>query len=303
VKPGTVGTSDRVALDDWYAVAYHGEIPPGGREATRLLGYDLELARDAEGGFACAVARPDGTRAPRPVQVRHGFVWTTLGRPAHDILALPELDEGERRFIWRGRIGVPVSGQRVLENFFDLAHFSFVHTGTLGGYDSAEVPPYEVEHREGGRELWAVGCRFFQPRASASAGGGADVRYDYRIPSPFVCILYKDSLVRLGRKDLIGLFIQPREEEDCVVHSFALVHDAKNSDTDILHFYHEIFAQDRMILVQQRPRRLPVGPQAERSVASDSSAIAYRRWLYASGLQFGLVRDEVRGDPTPARAA
>jgi len=280
---------DPATRDDWYVVSHASEIQPGVVERTRLLGRDLLVTRAADGTLKAECFDPDG--APVPVEriaERYGFIWVSLGAPRDEILRIPEFAEGGRRLIWRGRIGVAASGQRVIENFFDLSHFSFVHTGTLGGLDAAEVPRYEVEYREEGKELWAVGCSFFQPKASASAAGGASVRYDYRVPSPFICVLYKDSLVRPGMKDLIGLFIQPCEEERCVVHSFALVFDDHRSDTDILHFYHEIFMQDRMILIQQRPLRIPVHPQRERHVVSDASAVAFRRWIARRGFRFGV---------------
>ncbi|WP_213769742.1 aromatic ring-hydroxylating dioxygenase subunit alpha [Bradyrhizobium sp. dw_78] len=282
-------TTDLVALNDWYVVAFTSEIPKGHSETTVLLGQSLVIYRGWDGEFQCALAHGDG-HPPPLVRQKYGFLWVSLGRPDHDIVSVPEFSEHERRFIHRGRIGVPSSGQRVIENFFDLSHFSFVHTGTLGGYESAEVPKYSVEFREQERELWAVGCSFVQPKASAAAGAASTIYYDYRIPSPFISIIYKDSLVRPGRKDLIGLFIQPHDEESCTVHSFALVHDEQNVSTHILHFYHEIFAQDRSILLHQTPKKLPVSPRREIPTISDASSIAYRRWLDRSGLQFGLDR-------------
>jgi phenylpropionate dioxygenase-like ring-hydroxylating dioxygenase large terminal subunit len=254
-----------------------------------LLGQNLTIHRGWDGAFQCVLSE-GASETPPVLKERYGFVWVSLGRPAHDIVAIPEFEQSGRRFIHRGRIGVPSSGQRVIENFFDLSHFSFVHTGTLGGYDSAEVPKYSVEYRENDRELWAVGCSFVQPKASAAAGGASTIYYDYRIPSPFISIIYKDSLVNVGKKDLIGLFVQPHDEESCTVHSFALVHDEQNNSTHILHFYHEIFAQDRSILLHQRPKKLPVHPRREIPTISDASSIAYRRWLDRSGLQFGLDR-------------
>ena len=282
-------TNDQVALDEWYAVAFTAEIPKGSSETTTLLGQNLTIHRGWDGAFQCVLSE-GASETPPVLKERYGFVWVSLGRPAHDIVAIPEFEQSGRRFIHRGRIGVPSSGQRVIENFFDLSHFSFVHTGTLGGYDSAEVPKYSVEYRENDRELWAVGCSFVQPKASAAAGGASTIYYDYRIPSPFISIIYKDSLVNVGKKDLIGLFVQPHDEESCTVHSFALVHDEQNNSTHILHFYHEIFAQDRSILLHQRPKKLPVHPRREIPTISDASSIAYRRWLDRSGLQFGLDR-------------
>ena len=169
-------TNDQVALDNWYAVAFAAEIPKGHSETTILLGQSLIIHRGWDGAFQCALS--DAPREAQPLlKERYGFVWVSLGRPGHDIVAIPEFEQSGRRFIHRGRIGVPSSGQRVIENFFDLSHFSFVHTGTLGGYDSAEVPKYSVEYRESERELWAVGCSFVQPKASAAAGGASTRSY------------------------------------------------------------------------------------------------------------------------------
>jgi phenylpropionate dioxygenase-like ring-hydroxylating dioxygenase large terminal subunit len=283
-------TTDAIALNDWYVVAHGSEIPPGTSEETVLLGQLLTVSRDASGAAHAIMRGDDGAEAILPVIERYTFLWVTLGQPNRDIVAIPEFQETGRRLIYRGRIGVPSSGQRVIENFFDLSHFSFVHTGTLGGLESAEVPQYNVEFREDRAELWATGCSFLQPKASAAAGLSANVRYDYRVPSPFISIIYKDSMVRPGEKDLIGLFLQPHEEELCTVHSFALLFDDNNNSTQILHFYHEIFAQDRAILIHQRPKKLPVHPRREIPTLSDASSIAYRRWLDKSGLQFGLER-------------
>jgi phenylpropionate dioxygenase-like ring-hydroxylating dioxygenase large terminal subunit len=284
-------TKDIVALNDWYVVTFTGEIAKGHSETTRLLGQDIVIYRDWSGSFHC-VTLPENGEAGRSLQTceKYGFLWATLGTPAQEIVNIREFEGKERKFIHRGRIGVPTSGQRVIENFFDLSHFSFVHTGTLGGYDSAEVPRYSVEFREEETELWATGCSFYQPKASAAAGVSSTVYYDYRIPSPFISIIYKDSLVQRGSKDLIGLFIQPHDEERCTVHSFALVFDERNSQTHILHFYHEIFAQDRSILIHQVPKKLPISPRREIPTISDASSIAYRRWLDRSGLEFGVDR-------------
>ncbi len=284
-------TSDPVALNDWYVVTFEDEIAPGATQTTRLLGQDILVVRDLEREFHCFLVEEDGSKTPVPqLKRRYGFVWITLGAPTHDIIDIPQFKEEGRTFFHRGRIVVPSSGQRVIENFFDLAHFSFVHTGTLGGYESAEVQRYSVQLREEGRELWAVGCSFYQPKPSVAASTSATIYTDYRIPSPFITILYKDSLIKPGQKDLIGLFVQPHDEEHCTVQSFALLFDTGNSITHLLHFYHEIFMQDRAILIQQMPKKLPVHARREIPTISDASSVAYRRWLDRSGLEFGLDR-------------
>ena len=286
-------TTDPVALNDWYVVGYGEDITADAPRRTMLLGQPILVSRDSSGKLTAVELNGQDASSPvAHIAERYGFVWVSLGDHPGEIVDVPQLVEPDgRRFLHRGRIGVPISAPRIIENFFDLSHFSFVHTGTLGGYASAEVPKYDVEFRKDGKEMWAVGCSFIQPKASAAAEGDArPIYYDYRVPSPFMAIIYKDSLVRMGEKDLIGLFIQPETEELSTVHSFALIFDETNSDTDILHFYHEIFAQDRAIMIHQSPKTLPVGPANEVPTVSDANSVAFRRWVDRSGLDFCVYR-------------
>jgi phenylpropionate dioxygenase-like ring-hydroxylating dioxygenase large terminal subunit len=284
-------TTDRTALEDWYVVAALSNLAPGQTHRTRLLGQDIGVSTDAEGQPLCFEIDADGARrAIAHVRVRYDFVWVCLGEPARGIVEIPEIGAPGRRFIQRGRIGIATSGQRVVENFFDLSHFSFVHTGTLGGFEVTEVPPYNVKVRDDG-ELWATECSFFQPKASAAADGGREIYYKYRVPAPFIAIIYKTSPSRPDDVDIIGLFIQPRDETDCVVHSFGLMWDATSSQTALLHFFHEVFAEDRSVLIHQLPKKLPLMPRREIPTHSDALSIAYRRWLDKSGLQFGVDRE------------
>ena len=84
------------------------------------------------------------------------------------------------------------------------------------------------------------------------------------------------------------LFIQPREETLCDVHSFILVFDEDNTDTDLLHFQQNIFLQDRMILENQMPHLLPLEPRREMPTRADASSIAFRRWLKTNGVTYGV---------------
>src|SRR5580700_12057468 len=106
-------TTDAVALNDWYVVAHASEIKAGEEEQTTLLGQELTVSRDVSGVVRCAMRSENGVEVPLPTAERYGFLWVTLGHPNRDILAIPEFEDAGRRFIYRGRIGVPTSGQRV----------------------------------------------------------------------------------------------------------------------------------------------------------------------------------------------
>jgi phenylpropionate dioxygenase-like ring-hydroxylating dioxygenase large terminal subunit len=284
-------TTDPVALNNWYVVAALSNLTAEQIHRTRLIGQDISVKTRADGRLTCVeIEARQPVRDVEHVAVRYDYVWVCLGQPAQDIVDIPEIGEPGRRFIQRGRIGVATSGPRMVENFFDLSHFSFVHTGTLGGLDVTEVPPYTVNVRDNG-ELWATECRFFQPKASSASDEATEITYQFRVARPFIALIYKTSPSRPTDNDVIGLFVQPRDETDCIVHSFGLMWNWKNSDTEMLHFFHEVFGQDRSVVIHQSPKKLPLMPRREIPTRCDALSVAYRRWLDKSGLLFGVDRE------------
>jgi phenylpropionate dioxygenase-like ring-hydroxylating dioxygenase large terminal subunit len=65
--------------------------------------------------------------------------------------------------------------------------------------------------------------------------------------------------------------------------------DDRSTQTELLRFEQVIFLQDRIVVENQRPLRLPLEPRAEVPTRADSSSIAYRRWLKEKGLRFGTT--------------
>jgi phenylpropionate dioxygenase-like ring-hydroxylating dioxygenase large terminal subunit len=284
-------TVDRFTRDLWYAIGRPEDVASDSERRTWLLDEELAVARvdDKLAVFACDPQ--SGGRRPLPVMVRYGHLWTTLGENAQPIFDMPEFEEPGRRLVTCGAVTVRASGQRIVENFLDLAHFPFVHTGILGEEAHPEVNNYSVELRADVDEIWATKCEFYQPQAAASAGGGQITEYMYRVPHPFSSILYKTCPIRDGFWDVIGLFVQPRRPDLCDVHSFVLVFDETNSDEALLHFQQMIFLQDRPVVENQVPVLLPLDPRRELPTRADASSIAYRRWLKAKGQRYGTLSE------------
>ena len=65
--------------------------------------------------------------------------------------------------------------------------------------------------------------------------------------------------------------------------------DEESSYQAIRYFQQVIFGQDKPILENQMPKRLPLDPRAETPIRADKSAIAYRRWLSSKGLTYGVI--------------
>jgi len=282
-------TTDRAALDDWYAVETAADLTAR-PVRTRLLGQDIELHRDAGGAPVVREILDDGGRGPAlPVQERYGCVFTTLGRPNRGIVEIAEAAEPDRRFVPCGWVTMRASGLRVVENFLDMAHFPFVHTDILGAEPHTEVPHYLSEIRRDVDEVWATNCTFFQPRIAATEDKGDFVHLTYRVPSPFVVMLYRVCPTAPDRLDAIALFIQPLEEDLCRAQPVMYLVDSVSTQTALLRFEQVIFLQDRIIVENQRPLLLPLEPRAEIPTRADSSSIAYRRWLKEKGIRFGTT--------------
>ncbi|PZU85340.1 MAG: (2Fe-2S)-binding protein [Shinella sp.] len=282
-------TTDQVALNDWYAIATASEVTAQ-PVTTRLLGQDIEYRISESGTPLVREILDDGARGPAlPVQVRYGCLFTSLGTPVKDIVHIEEAEEEDRRFVPCGWVTMRASGLRVVENFLDMAHFPFVHTDILGSEPHTEVPTYQSEIRRDVDEVWATNCTFFQPRIAATEDKGDFVHLTYRVPSPFVVMLYRVCPTSPNRLDAIALFIQPMEEGLCRAQPVMYLVDSVSSHKSLLNFEQVIFLQDRIIVENQRPLLLPLEPRAEIPTRADSSSIAYRRWLKEKGVRFGTT--------------
>ena len=278
----TTRCDDPVVLNPWYPVCSEQAVAEAAVH-TRLLGADVECTVDADG--APTVRDGDDTL---PVRRRYGFVWTTLGTPEKDVFTIDEADEADRRYVPCGWMTLRSSPGRVVENFLDMAHFPFVHTGILGGEAATEVARYTWEIRRETDEVWATDCTFFQPQMSA-ASEGSFAHLTYRVPNPYQVMLYRISPADPTRLDAIALFVQPIDETVCRAQPVMYLVDPDSSHTELVQFEQVIFLQDRIIVENQRPLLLPLDPRDEIPTRADASSVTYRRWLKAKGLRWGAV--------------
>lgn len=271
---------DPVLLDQWHPVAALSELASG-PVRTILLGAPITITLDETGLHLTP---------PGPAITAHlHYAWVCLGTPPATLFDIPELAEPDRRSVHAGSFGVRTSAPRAIENFLDLGHFPYVHTDLLGAEPNTEVAAYHVALEENGQELVARDCRFFQPRSSANATEGFMVEYVYRVPHPYCAVLYKLNPLDRARRDVIGLFCQPIGQAQVRAHMLVSLLDSTSTDAELIGFQQMIFAQDQPILESQVPARLPLAPAAEIAVRADASSLAYRRFLTAMGLRYGVI--------------
>lgn len=223
-----------------------------------------------------------GARAWQAAEA-HGLVWVARD-PA--VPAPPAFDGVPPRRVVCGPYDVATSAPRLVENFLDTSHFAFVHEGWLGDAAHPEVPPYEVEHTADGRPAIAR-YRAWQPRAAASSSGGAWVTYRYEVLAPYAALLVKQPDGD-GPADAYAAFACPLDEERTRVWFMQYTSDTTTPDAELQRFQDVIFSQDRPVLESQQPKRLPLS-SGEVHSAADRLSAAYRRWLAASGVTYGVL--------------
>jgi phenylpropionate dioxygenase-like ring-hydroxylating dioxygenase large terminal subunit len=251
--------------------------------------------RFAEDGHCSEIPALPGFVPPKTACVtsysvleRHGLVWVCLGSPRTGPPAFPEVSDPGVRAVVCGPYEVAASAPRIVENFLDMAHFAYVHRGILGDPAQPQVKDYEVNPLEGGG-LLATRCFAWQPRANSVIERGSEVEYTYRVTRPLTAILTKVPQAQSGFREAIALHVQPIEEEQSRAWIVLAMSDRGQSEETLRAFQDEIFMQDRPILENQQPRRLPLRPGAELPVASDRMSQAYRRYLAEEGLRYGVI--------------
>ena len=226
------------------------------------------------------------------VQEAYGLIWVQLEKPEGADVPLPVFEaeaNAQLRKVNCGPYDVAASAPRIIENFLDMSHFGFVHEGWLGSRDTTEMAPYNVENTATG--VKAMNCKAVQPQSNLHSTKPAEVHYTYEVTAPYTALLTKipeEGTTKEGWHEAIGLFICPITPETSRVWFRLAVADFESTDEQLRAFQHTIFTQDQPVLESQQPKALPLDPRAELHSAVDRMSSAYRRYLKANGVTFGV---------------
>ena len=252
------------------------------------------------GGRCVRVPAHPGRSPPRQARAtcyrvteRYGLVWVSLGAPSGGVPPFPEAEDDTYRVYIGGRYEYATSGYRAIENFFDLAHFPFVHPGLLGDEAHPELPDYDVEVTNEG--LIVTNTRFWQPKPTNTLDiDGIDVNYAYHVSRPLTVRFTKDIGLRNAsgapmREALVLTFAPVTEESGVGWVLLASNYDEQYGQKEIEEFTDLILGQDLPVVESQRPKRLPLGENDELNVPADRTSVYYRRWLRDLGVTYGTI--------------
>ncbi len=219
-----------------------------------------------------------------------GLVWVRLEAGTAGLPAFEAESDARLRKLNCGPYDVAASAPRIIENFLDMSHFGFVHEGWLGTRAATAIDDYRVEPTPTG--LRATGCKAWQPQSNLHSTAAAQVEYTYEVTGPYTAVLTKvpeeGTTAVQGWRESIALYICPLTPESSRVWFRLAVADFDSPDAKLQAFQHTIFTQDQPVLESQNPKRLPLDLRAELHTAADKASSAYRRFLKASGITFGV---------------
>ena len=273
---------DNFLLNDWHVVAECSQLKLKKIINTQLFGKQITIAEEPNSHVQVYT-----DEKVLPVKLKYGFIWTSLGRPIRQIIDIPEALDKDRHVISGGATQVNTSGLRVVENFLDQGHLSWVHPGFLGEQPHTEIPDYNVEIVND--EIFVSNVELYQPKASTASTEGFLVAYEWRVYRPLTVALYKANSIHKDKMDYIVLFIQPIDEENCIVHSFLCYLSDNTTKEEVRWYMQVIFMQDKPILENQIPKKLPLISRAETQIRSDKISIIYRRWLNEKLINYGAI--------------
>ena len=102
------------------------------------------------------------------IQERMGLVWVCFSPELEAQAVWPVFaaeHQAQMRKFNAGPYDVHTSAPRIVENFLDMAHFSFVHDGWLGEAGHTDIPDLQVEETDQGFKV--TDARVWQPNTSA----------------------------------------------------------------------------------------------------------------------------------------
>lgn len=205
---------------------------------------------------------------------RAGLIWVLLDDRLHpQVPATPGFDDDTMRTLVPDPYTWPTSGPRRVENFVDLAHFAWVHDGSLGSR-SEPVPPLPDVRRQSGELRFTYDPPDLDPDATAMFGWS-----DYRMPMPLTVSIAFSMPGDVRRE----LWMTASPVELGVTRSFWMMSRsddlAPEADDAHLAFQRLVLAEDEPVVCNQVPPLIDLSIGGELSVKTDRVSIEYRRWL------------------------
>jgi len=214
----------------------------------------------------------------------HGMVFLAPEDPIAPLGSIPEAEDPSFEAGELPTLVARASAGLLADNFLDVAHFPFVHAGTFGAEEAAEVPQYAVA-----RDGWSFTMSYEHSFANREDPGVATGvrrlvqtrRLTYRLDAPFHLTLRID-FVEAGGTNVIGFFIQPESAESCRLFTTLWRDDLAGDPArmaEAVAFEVAVLREDLVIQQAFDELVLPLAPTAEVHTRADRTTLELRRVL------------------------
>jgi phenylpropionate dioxygenase-like ring-hydroxylating dioxygenase large terminal subunit len=216
------------------------------------------------------------------VEERYGLVWLCPGTPTGHIPEMAAESDPAYRRINSGVDVWSTSAMRMTDNFLDISHFPFVHTGTFGIEENQQVPKIELEQLDDGYYGYRYEVDVGNEQGSVASGLEGEVVHR-RMSTGFSLPFTVRSTIHYetGLDHLILLCSTPIDD---VTSYFTFViwrnDDFSVPGQEVIVFDRAIGAEDKVML-EKVGGVLPLDQQATVSVQSDKPSVEWRRALAA----------------------
>jgi vanillate O-demethylase monooxygenase subunit len=268
--PLSLGTCDGEKLH----CAYHGWVFDAEGVCVEIpsLGPDANVPARARLGGPFATAES------------HGMVFVA---PEEPLTPLPSLRADADPTFVRGDLDPIVTRANaglLADNFLDMAHFAFIHTGTFGAGEATAVGDYRVDRE--GYTFAAVYEHDFANREDPGVAEGTRPliqrrRLTYRYVAPYHLELALD-FIDSGGTNVIGFFLVPVDDETVMIYSSIWRDDLGGSAErlrEAIEFEAAVVNEDLALQSRYFDLALPLDITSEVHVKADKTTVELRRIL------------------------
>ena len=208
-----------------------------------------------------------------------GLLWVALEEPQAPMPAFPEdceFSHPELRSFHLNTYDWSIDAGRAMENFLDVAHFGFVHDGSLGDQSQTLVAPYDVKSDD-------FAIRYDYPQlqpGDPTTGGDVEIVLRFLYQTPFTVHIKREA--SQSKWSCVSLFIAPVSETRCRV----FVTIIRNFDLDpaldkvYASFVDSALKEDENILSNVHPEQIPIDLREELHIRiPDAAGLEFRRML------------------------
>ncbi len=230
----------------------------------------------------------DSSQIPKTYQIKtyktqekYGYVWVCLGDPVNEIPEIPEASDRNFRLIPEFYETWHCAGLRVMENEFDLAHPTFVHTTTFGSEDHPIPDSIDIQETDygltGKATLGVVNPEQQQKNLKMEEGITTRI-LDLDWYLPFTCKLrinYPNGLVHI-----IVNTATPINDSSSQIVQFCLRNDteADVKAKEVVKFDRAVTLEDKAIL-ETTDYDVPLDIKQEQHMMTDKPGILMRKKL------------------------